>query len=554
MKTYHFLNEQIIPIADGPANQIASTIEVEGTGGSINDLNVKLDIKHTYTDDLEIRLQSPDGTSVLLVSGVGGSRNDFQETTFDDDATISINNGNAPFRGIFKPAESLGQFNGLAANGVWRLEINDRAAEDGGTLNKWELEIITDEQEVNTGPFIFNNQTAVPIAATGANTVASIINIPNLGDIKVAEICVAIDVAHTYTGDLTISLVSPDNKEVILVNSQGRSGDNFQDTIFDNNATTTISNASAPFTGRFQPEGNLNDFQGINPSGDWTLVVKDQANLDGGSLNAWSITLKSNDTPQSQPLRPFKIEVRFSGTLSDSQKAIFQVAADRWSEVIVGNLPSISTDIGIVDDLVIDAEGVAIDGPGRILGQAGPTQVRPGSLLPARGIMQFDSADLQTLENEGELLDVIIHEMGHVLGIGTLWKDLRLIQGSGTDNPEFRGENAMREYAVLKNIDTPTLVPIANTGGAGTREGHWRESVFDTELMTGFDDPGRNALSRLTIASLQDLGYQVDYDKADAFILPFSLLSSVAVESKQAHQCRFNRPGFKILPFTNLVS
>lgn len=550
MKTYHFVNEQIIPIDDGPANQITSTIAVQATGGTIKDVNLKLDIKHSYTEDLEIRLQNPDGVSVRLVRGVGGPDNDFQETTFDDDATISINNANAPFRGIFIPVESLGVFNGLSANGIWRLEIIDRAPQDGGSLNKWELEIITDEQEVNTGPFIFNNRTAIPIAATGANTITSIIKVPDTG-IKVDEVSVLIDLDHTYTGDLIISIISPDNKEVILVNSEGGSGDNFRDTIFEDNAATNISGAAAPFTGKFQPIGNLSDFQGINPTGDWKLVVKDQANLDGGVLNAWSIVLKSNNTPQ--PSRPFKIEVRFLGGLSSSQQAIFQVAAERWSEIIVSNLPSITTDIGVVDDLVIDAEGINIDGAGGVLGQAGPTYVRPGSLLPARGIMEFDTADIQQLENSGELLDVIIHEMGHVLGIGTLWQDLGLIRGSGTNNPEFVGANAMREYGALKNINSPMFVPIANTGGAGTREGHWRETVFDSELMTGFDDPGRNALSRLTIASLQDIGYQVDYDKADAFILPFSLLSSRAVNSKQSHRCQSKSPDFVILPTENLI-
>ena len=552
MRTYRFLNEQIVPIDDGPANQITATIDVQGTGGTINDLNIKLDIKHSYTDDLEIRLQNANGVSVQLVSGAGGDDNDFEETTFDDDATISINNGVAPFRGKFKPAESLGAFNGLSANGTWQLKIIDRAAQDGGSLNKWELEIITDEPAVNTGPFIFNNRTATPIAATGANTIESIINIPDLGGISVETICIGMDLDHTYTGDLNISLLSPDNQEVILVNNQGGGGDNFRDTIFCDNATESIANASAPFTGKFQPIGKLNDFRGIEPGGDWKLVVRDQANLDGGVLNAWSIELKSYNTPQ--PARPFQIEVRFLGMLTDSQKEIFRVAADRWSEIIVGNVPAITTDdVGVVDDLVIDAEGTSIDGAGGVLGQAGPTFVRPGSLLPARGIMQFDNADLQELEDSGELLDVIIHEMGHVLGIGTLWQSLGLIQGSGTNNPEFRGANAMREYGILKNINSPTLVPLANTGGTGTAEGHWRESVFDTELMTGFDDPGRNALSRLTIASLQDLGYQVDYDKADAYILPFNLLSSRAVNSKQGHLCRIRSTEFKILPVENLI-
>ena len=157
------------------------------------------------------------------------------------------------------------------------------------------------------------------------------------------------------------------------------------------------------------------------------------------------------------------------------------------------------------------------------------------------------------MENEGELLDVIIHEMGHVLGIGTLWSHPGLIQSSGTNNPVFTGTNAMREYAVLKNFPNPTPVPIANTGGSGTREGHRRESIFDSELMTGYDDPGRNALSRLTIASPQDLGYRVDYSKADTYMLLFSALTKSIVDAKKKHQCQVEVPAFEVLPEENLV-
>lgn len=552
MKTYHFKNEQLAPINEGAPNQINSTLNVQGTAGNINDVNIKIDINHSYTGDLEIRLKSPDGATVILVNGMGDSGNDFDETTFDDNASLGIGSGNAPFNGVFRPVEALGQFNGTNANGVWSLEVADRAFQDGGSLNEWELEIITDEPAENTGPFIFHNRTPTPIPSTGVTTIESSINVQGLGSINVEMVCVTIDLDHTFTGDLKISIVSPDNKKVILAQSEGAGGDNFNDTTFDDAAAESITAASAPYTGTFRPEGKLSDFQGISPTGSWKLVIKDQANLDGGVLKSWTLAIKSDDTPQAE--RPFKIEVNFLGGLTDSQKAIFQVAADRWSEIIIGNLPSFNTDIGVVDDLVIDAEGIVIDGSGGTLGQAGPTRVRPGSLLPARGIMQFDSADLQRMEDDGSLTGVIIHEMAHVLGIGTLWSHLGLIRGTSTDNPEFTGANAMQEYATLKSLPNPEFVPIANTGGAGTREGHWRESVFDTELMTGYVDVGQMPLSRLTVASLQDIGYQVDYNKADSFILPFALLSLATITAKTEHKCLVRIPDFEILPEESLIN
>src|SRR3712207_7394171 len=51
---------------------------------------------------------------------------------------------------------------------------------------------------------------------------------------------------------------------------------------------------------------------------------------------------------------------------------------------------------------LIDASGVAIDGPGGVLGQAGPDYVRGGSYLPVHGVMEFDTADLARLERSEE--------------------------------------------------------------------------------------------------------------------------------------------------------
>ena len=220
----------------------------------------------------------------------------------------------------------------------------------------------------------------------------------------------------------------------------------------------------------------------------------------------------------------YKIEVRFLGGLSASQKNAFKKAADRWSRVIVGDLPSVLVGGEVIDDLLIEAQGVDIDGVGQILGQAGPTNLRPATagasaLLPAKGIMSFDTADLASMEADGTLVDVITHEMGHVIGIGTIWEDKGLLIGKGTTNPRFNGTNAKRVYGQLRGSG-PTQVPVENTGGLGTRDGHWRESVFKKELMSGFISEAHNPLSRLTVASLQDLGYRVSLSAAEAYSLP----------------------------------
>jgi hypothetical protein len=75
-------------------------------------------------------------------------------------------------------------------------------------------------------------------------------------------------------------------------------------------------------------------------------------------------------------------------------------------------------------------------------------------------------------------------------------------------------------------------VPVESLGGPGTRDSHWRETTFGSELLTGFVNPGFNPVSRMTIASLADLGYQVTLDTADSYSLPGGMTSlrSAAVE------------------------
>lgn len=247
----------------------------------------------------------------------------------------------------------------------------------------------------------------------------------------------------------------------------------------------------------------------------YTATAKRTATAGSAALSA---------APSTAP-NPFRIEVRFAGGLSTSQKDAFKAAADRWTKVIVGSLPAVEVDGEVLDHMVILAQGQEIDGEGQVLGQAGPTHLRPrnagrAAFLPLKGTMAFDTADLTEMERRGTLKDVITHEMGHVLGIGTVWSLKKLVKGPRTNNPTFTGNGAMAEFGKLKGTDVPTLVPLENTGGEGTRGSHWRESLFRNELMTGFVNTAGNPLSAMTIASLSDMGYTVSLGAAEPYRLP----------------------------------
>lgn len=248
--------------------------------------------------------------------------------------------------------------------------------------------------------------------------------------------------------------------------------------------------------------------------------------------------------------------MRFLGGLTAAQQAAFDTAAARWGQILSADVPSVVIDGETIDDVRIDAEGATIDGPGSVLGEAGPVDLRPGSFIPATGVMSFDSADLEQMQDDGSLVSVIVHEMGHVLGFGTIFDRVGLITGAGGADPEFTGEHATREYADLLGAGArPRSVPLANVGGPGTRDGHWREEVFANELMTGFLDTGANPISRLTIGAFEDLGYSVDYARADAYRLPSAtkLLTLRSARAKRGHDCVIRIPEQTVLPDGALV-
>ena len=131
-----------VPIIDDGTS--TSTISIPVGSGLIRDINVRINLTHTYVSDLDITLIAPDSTEIVLASGVGLEGDDFTNTIFDDSATISIVAGNAPFTGTFRPAQPLSNFNGLSLDGTWTLKIDDLFLDDFGTLLDWSMEILRD--------------------------------------------------------------------------------------------------------------------------------------------------------------------------------------------------------------------------------------------------------------------------------------------------------------------------------------------------------------------------------------------------------------------------
>lgn len=134
---------------------VSTTLNIEESA-IISDVNVTLNITHTWVSDLTINVTAPDGTVVNLVSSEGDDGDNFVNTTFDDDAETPIAGQDAPFTGTFVPEQSLSAFNGLNMQGEWTISITDDYQQDQGTLLNWTLNMCSDDF-LSTEAFTQNN-------------------------------------------------------------------------------------------------------------------------------------------------------------------------------------------------------------------------------------------------------------------------------------------------------------------------------------------------------------------------------------------------------------
>lgn len=311
--TSNFSDATSTPIADNA--QTTSTITVSTADTYLLDANVTIDISHTRNSDLKVTLISPHGTAVVLTSNNGGDfDNVFSGTLFDDQAT-STPVTDYPFKdattaSYVVPEGALAQLLGEDPNGDWTLQIDDQAAGETGTLNGWQLSLTT----LASAPLLQSNfginsiakpiQDARLINGVLTNGVTeSTINLNGL-DFFAYDVDLNVDINHSRSGDLDITLISPTGTEVPISTGNGGVFANiYRNTTFNDQALTPVTDATYANNtslGSVIPEGALASLFGENPNGTWTLRIVDHAVTGTGNLLSWSLNVSTifvNDPP-----------------------------------------------------------------------------------------------------------------------------------------------------------------------------------------------------------------------------------------------------------------
>ncbi|WP_448556657.1 M6 family metalloprotease domain-containing protein [Thalassotalea montiporae] len=220
--------------------------------GKLISVQLSINISHTYRGDLEVELKSPAGTSVMLHSGQGGQLDNLN-------LLLNSNDSNSP----------LAVFKQEAVQGQWQLTVRDLLADDQGRLDDWTLEIAykPTEQTIKV-----ENKPNLAIPDNSRVGIQDVISIDAQGEI--AGVSVAVDINHSYRGDLMIQLVAPSGEIVVLKNVE----------------SDARSNVKFIYTPESTP--TLNNLIGSEIKGDWILQVRDLWSEDQGILNTWSLEIK----------------------------------------------------------------------------------------------------------------------------------------------------------------------------------------------------------------------------------------------------------------------
>ena len=325
--------------------------------------------------------------------------------------------------------------------------------------------------------------------------------------------------AFSRTGQVTSTdqdfyRFSVNQSGVFTANLTGLTGDADVRLIQDKNNNGTIDQGEIV---AWAPEwGNTNEsIRRFLSSGKYLVEVL------GFGNQTINYTVNTNFTPAASDDRKFSIQLNYGdglSTLNSGVRSAVSEAAKFWEDVVT------SSTFNGSHNLAIDVVGVAApqDWLAAATNKSGTTDAT-GKWMPTTGTVRLNTSYSSSYNSDPTYLKtLLIHEFAHVLGIGTVWEKQGRSLVSRTSNTYNANTYAGKAYGELLGTYTPTAIPLE----AGAM-GHWDEAKFGDELLTPYAEGAtvKMPLSQVTLASLRDVGWNVNYGAADSFTLSQSILS-----------------------------
>ena len=527
--------------ASDPAGLTASVdFEVTVTGrppqtaGSLSD--VELGFSGESSRDVSSAFSDPDGDALSYEAS----------SSAPAVATASMSGSVLTVRAVAEGAATITvsatDADGLSASLRFGVTVGNRSPASTGSLQDVELGI-GGESSVDVASN-FSDPDGDPLSYAASSSNSAVASASASGsDVTVRALALG-SATVTVTASDPRGLQASLSFDVTVGNRSPRTSGSLPNRYMVEGASTSV-NAAGYFT---DPDGDALSFSASSSNTGAVTVSTSGSTVTATGVSAGTATVTVTATDPGglsasqsftvgvgpAPTPGFDVTLRFSSNFPSDARAVVNSAVGTWESILADNeltdIPYngpancrnwyVGDPVYQVDDVLIFVLADAIDGASGILAQAGVCDIRVAGSLPVTAVVEFDTADLSRL-NDNALTVVALHEIAHALGFGTLWAEFGLLEdkypGSGTHDTHFSGSAAIAAFDDAGGSGyTGEKVPVQNTSPGPN--GHWRRSVFTTEIMGPRLVVG-GSLSAVTAAAMADLGYSVDTSHTDPYTI-----------------------------------
>jgi subtilisin-like proprotein convertase family protein len=330
--TTSFTQNTPTPIPD--LATVTTTINVSGVGHYLWDLNIQTFLVHSNNGNLHLKLRSPQGTVMDFSFENGIDTADvFNGTVWDDSAGVTNPPGPASLAtyvtGVLQtpvePDGSFGMFYGEDPNGIWTMTIQDILPTDTGTLNSWTMEVTTLPAAPGIAAATVSNPATVAIPDDGSLLTTTIDMAPSFT--SVCAVKAKTNIQHQANGDLIVTLTSPAGTVSTLTDKNGKFYSNlFNGTVWDDKAPDPAQDhfyTDGLAVPALQPEETMSAFTGENPTGTWTLSIRDVAVGNTGTLFGWDLTVESCTCEAASATSPLRVDAH-GGSGASGNNGVFE--------------------------------------------------------------------------------------------------------------------------------------------------------------------------------------------------------------------------------------